>query len=216
MHKSNVSMLGGDCWYVNLPGEIGAMALHAFAGRMIRLRSAWGASGPRKGQKPTSSKFSFANLLSARRADNGRFIRKEVAMTTDPPEPPRPLPDRPNLRHLKNQAKDLLKSGGAHSLTDAQFQIARLYGFSSWPKLKAHVESEEEIALLKQAIDANDFDKVKSLMTRNPALHRAPLGYTKNGPLTWVAFTVIARGEPIFPNTRKMSGFATCNPTSGQ
>ncbi|HXN64520.1 MAG TPA: ankyrin repeat domain-containing protein [Candidatus Acidoferrales bacterium] len=108
-------------------------------------------------------------------------------MTTDPPESPRPLPDRPNLRHLKNQAKDLLKSSGAHSLTDAQFQIARLYGFASWPKLKAHVESEEEIALLKQAIDANDFDKVKSLMTRNPALHRAPLGYTKNGPLTWVA-----------------------------
>lgn len=24
-------------------------------------------------------------------------------------------------------------------------------------------------------------------MTRNPALHRAPLGYNKNGPLTWVA-----------------------------
>jgi ankyrin repeat protein len=24
-------------------------------------------------------------------------------------------------------------------------------------------------------------------MTRNPALHRAPLGYAKNGPLTWVA-----------------------------
>jgi hypothetical protein len=64
------------------------------------------------------------------------------------------------------------------------FRSPRLYGFASWPKLKAHVESEEDIALLKQAIDANDFDKVKSLMTRNPALHRAPLGYTKNGPLT--------------------------------
>ncbi len=25
------------------------------------------------------------------------------------------------------------------------------------------------------------------MMTRNPALHRAPLGYNKNGPLTWVA-----------------------------
>src|ERR1700683_673308 len=95
--------------------------LHAFAGRMIRLRSAWGASGPRKGQKPTSSKFSFANLLSARRADNGRFIRKEVAMTTDPPESPRALPDRPTRRHLKNNANDLVKSSGAHSL-----QVAKL------------------------------------------------------------------------------------------
>ena len=62
-------------------------------------------------------------------------------MSTDPQAAPRPLPDRPNLRHLKDQAKDLLKAGAAASLTDAQFKIARLYGFASWPKLKAHVDS---------------------------------------------------------------------------
>jgi ankyrin repeat protein len=100
---------------------------------------------------------------------------------------PRPLPDRPNLRHLKDEAKDLLKAGDAESLTDAQFQIARLYGFASWPKLKAHVESLEEIGQLKQAIDTNDLARVQVMMTRNPSLHRAPLGYGKNGPLTWVA-----------------------------
>ena len=33
----------------------------------------------------------------------------------------------------------------------------------------------------------NDLARVKNLMTRDPALHRAPLGYGKNGPLTWVA-----------------------------
>ena len=54
------------------------------------------------------------------------------------------LPERPNLRHLKDQAKDLLKRGAAQSLSEAQYQIARLYGFASWPKLKAHVESLEE------------------------------------------------------------------------
>lgn len=108
-------------------------------------------------------------------------------MPTDPPEATRPLPDRPNLRHLKDQAKDLLKAGQAGSLTDAQYKIARLYGFASWPKLKAHVESLEEIGQLKQAIDTNDFAAVKKLMTRNAALHGAPLGYNKNGPLTWVA-----------------------------
>lgn len=100
---------------------------------------------------------------------------------------PRPLPPRPNLRHLKDQAKDLLRSGSAPSLADAQFQIARLYGFASWPRLKAHVESLGEVGRLKEAIDGNDFDQVKSLMLRNPALHRAPLGYGKSGPLTWVA-----------------------------
>jgi ankyrin repeat protein len=108
-------------------------------------------------------------------------------MTTHSPDAPRPLPERPNLRHLKDQAKDLLKAGTADSLADAQFKIARLYGFTSWPKLKEHVDSLEEIGQLKLAIDANDLERVKSLMTRNPELHRAPLGYNKNGPLTWVA-----------------------------
>jgi hypothetical protein len=88
---------------------------------------------------------------------------------------------------LREQAKDLLKSEPAKSITDAQFQIARLYGFASWSKLKAHVKSFEEIGQLKQAVDTNDIARVKTLMTRNPALHSAPLGYGKDGPLTWVA-----------------------------
>jgi ankyrin repeat protein len=105
----------------------------------------------------------------------------------DPQAAPRPLPDRPNLRHLKAQAKDLFKAGAAKSITDAQFHVARSYGFASWPKLKAHLESLEEAGQLKQAIDRNDIERVKTMMTRNPALHRAPLGYGQDGPLTWVA-----------------------------
>ena len=108
-------------------------------------------------------------------------------MSIDQPEASRPLPERPNLRHLKDQAKDLLKAGAATSVADAQFKIARLYGFASWPRLKAHIDALEEIEQLKQAIDANDLVRVKTLMTRNPSLHRAPLGYGKDGPLTWVA-----------------------------
>jgi hypothetical protein len=108
-------------------------------------------------------------------------------MSTDPQAAPRRLPDRPSLRHLKDQAKDLLKTGAAASIADAQFQIARLYGFVSWPKLKAHVEFFKETGQLKHAIDTNDIVRVKTLMTRNPALHGAPLGYGKDGPLTWVA-----------------------------
>jgi ankyrin repeat protein len=108
-------------------------------------------------------------------------------LSTEPNWAPQALPDRPNLRHLKDQANDLLKVAKAASLADAQFQIARLYGFPSWPKLKAYVESSEEVGQLKRAIDTNDFPRVKAMMTRNPALHRAPLGYGKDGPLTWVA-----------------------------
>jgi ankyrin repeat protein len=108
-------------------------------------------------------------------------------MSIDPVEPSRPLPDRPNLRHLKDQAKDLLKAGVASSIADALFSIARRYGFASWPKLKAYIDSLHEAGQLKLAIDANDIERVRTMMTRNPSLHQAPLGYGKDGPLTWVA-----------------------------
>lgn len=49
---------------------------------------------------------------------------------------------------------------------------------------------------LKQAIDDNDIDRVKTLMSRDPALHQAPLGYGKNGPLTWVAECRVPWGPP--------------------
>jgi ankyrin repeat protein len=53
--------------------------------------------------------------------------------------------------------------------------------------LKAYFDSFGEVGRLKRAIDANDIERVKTLMARNPELHRAPLGYGRNGPLTWVA-----------------------------
>lgn len=56
----------------------------------------------------------------------------------------RSLPSRPNLDHLRNQAKDLLDTARAThptwQLADAQFALARDYGFPSWPALKAHVD----------------------------------------------------------------------------
>src|SRR5262245_56559052 len=59
---------------------------------------------------------------------------KKVVMSTHSEEPARKLPENPDLRHLKDQAKGLLKAGQAESLARAQFQIARQYGFASWPK----------------------------------------------------------------------------------
>ena len=68
------------------------------------------------------------------------------------------LPDRPNLEHLKKQAKSLLQAARARepaalqrfrilpalatdlALHDAQSVIAREYGFKSWNELREHVE----------------------------------------------------------------------------
>jgi ankyrin repeat protein len=151
----------------------------------LLLASGAHPSAERVEAHPSITKI-LAILLSARVRTSGASM-KGGRMPTHSPDPTHQLPANPDLRHLKDQAKDLLKCGQANSLSAAQFQIARKYGFLSWPKLKAHVDSLHEIGELKAAIDTNDFARVKSLLTRNPALHHAPLGYNKNGPLTWVA-----------------------------
>ena len=101
----------------------------------------------------------------------------------------RALPDHPESSSPKGPKLkvNLLKAGNARSLADAQLKIALEYGFPSWPKLKALVDSLEEAGQLKDAIDRNDLPLVQSMMLRNRALHKAPLGYGKDGPLTWVA-----------------------------
>src|SRR5688572_21185273 len=88
-------------------------------------------------------------------------LRKEASMPADSSETRHSLPRRPNLRQLKDQAKDLLKSGQAASLGDAQFQIARLYGFSSWPKLRARVEWLGDLWV---AFDTKDVERLKALL----------------------------------------------------
>jgi beta-lactamase regulating signal transducer with metallopeptidase domain/ankyrin repeat protein len=46
-------------------------------------------------------------------------------------------------------------------------------------------ENPDLVGQLKLAIDAKDLEEVKRLMKRHPELHRAPLGYGSNGPLTY-------------------------------
>ncbi|MDQ2774150.1 MAG: ankyrin repeat domain-containing protein [Acidobacteriota bacterium] len=114
----------------------------------------------------------------------------------------RVLPDRPSLRHLKGQARDLMKSGNANSQAEAHLKVARMYGFASWPKLKRHVELLADAGQLKNAIDQNDLTEVQSMLLRSPALHNAPLGYAKDGPLTWVAE---CRVPPVPPNETRLA-----------
>src|SRR5262249_19898393 len=113
---------------------------------------------------------------------------KKVFMSTHSEGPSRQLRENPDLRHLKDQAKDLLKAGQAKSLARAQFQIARQYGFASWPKLKAHVESLQLAGHPKLPIAADDREEVKRLRPRHSELHRSALGASKCPPLTWAAF----------------------------
>ncbi len=125
---------------------------------------------------------------------------------------PKSLPARPNLEQLRNQAKDLLKSfksgdpeailriqenhpqrskaskandrATGLSLSDAQRVIAREYGFTSWPKLKEHVDSltlatGDPIELFKKAFTDDDAALFGRLLDCHPELKakiNEPLG----------------------------------------
>jgi ankyrin repeat protein len=109
------------------------------------------------------------------------------------------LPARPNLEHLKKQAKALLRefragdaeaiakfrtlgsiaAGRAPKLADAHRLVARDYGFASWQKLKAHVAAAARTTglgdgdpkeLIKAAFQNDDAKQVRDLLRRRPEL----------------------------------------------
>jgi ankyrin repeat protein len=102
----------------------------------------------------------------------------------------RELPANPNLEHLKKQAKELLHdfrqgkpeaidsfrnftpNSADPKLADAQYVIARDYGFASWPKLKEHVESltltpPEQLSAAVRMSNAN---RVSRILEEHPEL----------------------------------------------
>ena len=90
------------------------------------------------------------------------------------------LPPKSSLENLRKQAKSLMKAARANdesarrkfhsfhptatqpanlTLSDAQLVIARSYGFTSWPRLKAHVTIESYSALPGELRNAENSDK---------------------------------------------------------
>jgi hypothetical protein len=131
--------------------------------------------------------------------------------------PTKRLPAQPSLEHLKYQARDLLKGHAAGdvgvaqrlrefhpqfagatdaaifavklNLSAAQLAIAREYGFPSWPRLKAHLDSPtlagklelphheriEDVRFRRAVdlLDAGDTDGLRAWLKQNPGLVRA-------------------------------------------
>jgi ankyrin repeat protein len=105
----------------------------------------------------------------------------------------RALPASPDLAQQKKQAKELLESftaGDAESrarvraalpdkqritLADAQFVLAREYGFQSWAALKQHIDARVEpapgaIAQIHSAFQRRDAATLRRLLQRHPEL----------------------------------------------
>ena len=135
--------------------------------------------------------------------------------------PVKRLPSNPNLDHLKHQAKDLLRDHAARNLgtaqrlrefhprfgrsadaqifdaplklSDAQLAIAREAGFTSWARLKRHIEKPTltdrmdlphheriEDAVFRRAvdlIDAGDVVGLRAWLTQHPKLVHQPVNF---------------------------------------
>jgi ankyrin repeat protein len=83
--------------------------------------------------------------------------------------PTRRLPRQPNLEQLRKQAKELMGGWPGFTLSEAQRELARAYGFASWPKLKAFVDGAN-VARLADAVKAGDHAAVRKLLKARPEL----------------------------------------------
>src|SRR5438309_6218852 len=110
-----------------------------------------------------------------------------TAHRTHPPT--RAMRETPDIDQLKRQARELLEAYRAQSadavievaahhrtatpetfaLHDAQFVLARSYGFESWPKLKAAVDGVTA-ARLHEAVENGDLRTARELLTRRPEI----------------------------------------------
>jgi ankyrin repeat protein len=85
---------------------------------------------------------------------------------------PAALPDEPSLEWLRKQAKrrleELRLADPAALLADAQFALARQYGFSSWRALKAHVDSLTTDGRLIEAARSGDVSALEALLRESP------------------------------------------------
>src|SRR5882757_8315758 len=121
----------------------------------------------------------------------------------------RGLPAQPHLDVPKQQARELLRQCKAKStdaldrvrrqhprlhtagddalstqlkLSDAQWVIAREYGFSSWTQLKQRITGNTAAQLIDKAIRSNDARGVTQLLTAYPNLLHVPVRSGNWGP----------------------------------
>ena len=101
------------------------------------------------------------------------------------------LPDNPNLDWLRKQAKrrlaELRDANPNAQLADAQFDVAKHYGFASWRALKAHIDSLTVEGQLFDAAEKGDVARLGELLDAHPD----KLG-ARNQPYRWTLLHVAA------------------------
>lgn len=108
--------------------------------------------------------------------------------------PVRRLPRQPNLEQLRKQAKDLRTGWPGFTLSEAQRELARSYGFDSWPKLKAFVDGAN-VGHLAEAVKAGDVATVRKLLRSRPEL--VGMDMAGNDERRALHFAVLRRDAPM-------------------
>ncbi len=84
-----------------------------------------------------------------------------------------PIPERADIRQLRIQAKELLRSlSNGEKLADAQLAIARKFGFDSWPKLVEAIEKPVLLEKFKTAVYEGDLATLERLLKTKASLRR--------------------------------------------
>jgi len=135
------------------------------------------------------------------------------------------LPDNASLEWLRKEAKKLLrtlkKASPQSRLAQAQYQLAKECGFTSWRALKAHVDNLTLHGQLFTAARKGDLATVNDILARGVGVNTREHG-DNTMPIHWAAAEghlhvvrrlvdagadVIGGGEDHFPN---VIGWAVC------
>ncbi|HZM97494.1 MAG TPA: hypothetical protein VFB92_28940 [Vicinamibacterales bacterium] len=107
----------------------------------------------------------------------------------------RDLPAHANLDHLKKQAKELLRELQQRDpgaiLADAQHQLAREYGFASWPKLKLYVDAATTRVARNPFVGSWTADLSRSKLHPLTQLHSASIGFDVAGDAVTIDYVMV-------------------------
>jgi hypothetical protein len=117
------------------------------------------------------------------------------------------LPERPDLDHLRRQARELQRRDPSLRLSDAQLVVARDYGFASWTKLKRYVETAKDLGW-----DSS----LSGVVGEDPAsefCRLACLSYTSaDGPARWAQARRILSEHPSLTSSNIWAASAAARP----
>ena len=101
------------------------------------------------------------------------------------------LPDKPDLEWLRKQAKrrlsELQVENPSAQLADAQFDLAKQYGFTSWRALKAHIDALTIDGKLFDAARSGDTAALAAVLDASPDKL-----YVRDKPYEWTLLRAAA------------------------